>query len=58
VLLVQRLEEFGESADRLRGAEIQVAPWLQGVVENGDHFLLQPRFEVDHQVATNDDVKT
>ena len=56
VLLVHRLEEIGEAADRFRGAQEQEPAGLERVVERGQHLLLQARLEIDQQVAATDEV--
>ena len=57
VLAVERGEQLGEAADRLGRAQPQEAVWLQRVVKNREHFLLQARLEVDQQVAAGDEVQ-
>ena len=56
VLLVHRLEQVGEAADRFRCAQEQEPSGLERVVERGERLLLQARLEIDQQVPATDEI--
>ena len=54
---VQRREQIGEVADRLRAAEKQNAAGIQAVVKQRNQFLLHLRRQIDQQVAAAQDIQ-
>ena len=57
VVFVLGPEEVAERADRLRRAEQQEAVRIEGMVEDREDALLQPRLEIDEQVAAGEQVQ-
>ena len=57
VALVDHGEEIGCRAERFRAAQHEKAAGAQGVVQQGQHALLQADTEIDQQVATDDQVE-
>jgi len=54
LLLVRRFEKICELANRLRDSQVQKPSGLECVMEVGQDFFLQTRFDINEQVAATD----
>src|SRR6185437_10767582 len=58
MLVVDRLEQLAMSGGILRGAEKQITTGTQRVMEKWNDLLLQIQSQIDHYVATGDQIET